>query len=112
MARAALGRALVATGGTMLGLGAATMVVSTVSMAVTRTIVQRRKAKFAVACNLCRGKKRLRCDVCAGTKVIRYHPYKQSPVNARTEWTACAMCSATGQQKCLNCLGEGLTYPT
>lgn len=42
-ARAALGRAFLASGVTIFGLGAATMVVSSVSMGVARVIVTRNK---------------------------------------------------------------------
>eukprot|EP00775_Hariotina_reticulata_P000318 gene318-532_t len=42
--RAALGRALVASGSTILGLGAATMVVSSVSMGIARVVVTQNKA--------------------------------------------------------------------
>lgn len=43
MARQALGRGLVAAGGTMLALGGATIAVSTVSMAVARVVINERK---------------------------------------------------------------------
>jgi hypothetical protein len=41
--RAALGRALVASGGTILAIGGATMLVSTVSMGVARAVVMEKK---------------------------------------------------------------------
>jgi len=46
----------------------------------------------------------------AGEKVIRYHPFKAVPIN-NMPMTACAMCTATGEQTCLNCLGEGYVSP-
>jgi hypothetical protein len=45
MARAALGRALVASGGTVLAIGGATMLVSTVSMGVARAVVMEKKVR-------------------------------------------------------------------
>ncbi len=45
MASATLGRALVASGATIFGLGAATMVVSSVSMGVARVVVTQRKVR-------------------------------------------------------------------
>lgn len=109
-ARAALGRALVASGTTILGLGAATMLVSSVSMGVARVVVTENKKKTAVACGSCHGNKKVRCDICSGEKVIRYHPFKAVPIN-NMPMTACAMCTATGEQTCLNCLGEGYVSP-
>lgn len=43
--RAALGRALVASGGTVLAIGGATMLVSTVSMGVARAVVMEKKVR-------------------------------------------------------------------
>lgn len=45
-----------------------------------------------------------------GEKVIRYHPFKAMPIN-NMPMTACAMCGATGEQTCLNCLGDGYVSP-
>jgi hypothetical protein len=42
-ARAALGRALLASGSTILGLGAATMLVSSVSMGVAKVVITNNK---------------------------------------------------------------------
>jgi len=42
-ARAALGRAFLATGGSIIGLGAATFVVSSVSMGVAKAVIHERK---------------------------------------------------------------------
>jgi hypothetical protein len=44
-ARAALGRAFVASGATLLGLGAATMVVSSISMGIARVVVTQGKVR-------------------------------------------------------------------
>ena len=44
--RAALGRALVASGGTILAIGGATMLVSTVSMGVARAVVMEKKVQL------------------------------------------------------------------
>lgn len=53
------------------------------------------------------------CCLLPGEKAIRYHPFKTMPLNSsRMPLTACAMCSATGEQACLNCLGEGMVNPT
>eukprot|EP00878_Enallax_costatus_P010096 GHUV01010538.1.p1 GENE.GHUV01010538.1~~GHUV01010538.1.p1 ORF type:complete len:125 (+),score=27.35 GHUV01010538.1:175-549(+) len=112
-ARAALGRALVASGATFVGLGVATMVVSSVSMGVARVVVTQNKKKTAVTCYVCDGHKKVTCDVCGGEKAIRYHPFKTMPLSHnRMPLTACAMCSASGRQICLNCLGEGTVNPT
>ncbi len=46
MAQAALGRAFVAAGGTLLFLGGATVAVSSISMAVTKVVVDRNKARI------------------------------------------------------------------
>jgi len=110
-ARAALGRALVASGGTILALGGATMVVSTVSMGVARAVMNQRKKQYAVPCTICSGHKKVKCDVCTGQKVIRYHPFKELPLATRSPPTACAMCNASGEQVCLNCLGDGTIIP-
>lgn len=42
--------------------------------------------------------------------MIRYHPFKAMPIN-NMPMTACAMCGATGEQTCLNCLGDGYVSP-
>mmetsp|Transcript_38078 Transcript_38078/g.84814 ORF Transcript_38078/g.84814 Transcript_38078/m.84814 type:complete len:153 (+) Transcript_38078:78-536(+) len=113
MAQAALGRAMVAAGGTMLLLGGATVAVSSVSMFVGKVFIDRYKKKIVVACPLCRGQRRVTCDVCQGDRVLKYHPFPDPPVNSRTGGRcACAMCEGSGTQLCLNCLGEGETYPT
>jgi hypothetical protein len=54
-ARAALGRALLASGTTIVGLGAATMLVSSVSMGIAKVVVTENKV---------RGLRRLGCVVC------------------------------------------------
>jgi hypothetical protein len=41
---------------------------------------------------------------------MRYHPFKTMPIN-NMPMTACAMCGASGEQTCLNCLGEGHVSP-
>lgn len=41
---------------------------------------------------------------------MRYHPFKTMPIN-NMPMTACAMCGASGEQTCLNCLGEGYVSP-
>lgn len=105
-----MGRALVASGTTIVGLGAATMLVSSVSMGVAKVVVTENKKKTAVSCGLCHGNKKVRCDICSGEKVIRYHPFKAMPIN-NMPMTACAMCGATGEQTCLNCLGDGYVSP-
>ncbi|KAF8070904.1 maltose excess protein 1 [Scenedesmus sp. PABB004] len=64
-ARAALGRAFLASGATIFGLGAATMLVSSVSMGVARVVVTQKKKKTAVPCGICQGAKRMPCDVCS-----------------------------------------------
>ena len=46
MAQAALGRTVLAAGGTLVVLGGATVVVSTVSMGVTKMIVDRSKVRM------------------------------------------------------------------
>eukprot|EP00878_Enallax_costatus_P026479 GHUV01028417.1.p2 GENE.GHUV01028417.1~~GHUV01028417.1.p2 ORF type:complete len:105 (+),score=19.23 GHUV01028417.1:330-644(+) len=69
--------------------------------------------KTAVTCYVCDGHKKVTCDVCGGEKAIRYHPFKTMPLSHnRMPLTACAMCSASGRQICLNCLGEGTVNPT
>lgn len=45
-ARAALGRALLASGTTIVGLGAATMLVSSVSMGVAKVVVTENKVRL------------------------------------------------------------------
>lgn len=42
--------------------------------------------------------------------MVRYHPFKAMPIN-NMPMTACAMCGATGEQTCLNCLGDGYVSP-
>ncbi|WIA11441.1 hypothetical protein OEZ85_011558 [Tetradesmus obliquus] len=81
-------------------------------MGIARVVVTQGKKKTAVACCVCHGNKKVKCDVCAGEKAIRYHPFKALPVNSsRMPLTACAMCGASGEQTCLNCLGEGTVSP-
>jgi hypothetical protein len=55
-ARAALGRAFVASGATLLGLGAATMVVSSISMGIARVVVTQEKVRCSSS-NGSRGQK-------------------------------------------------------
>jgi hypothetical protein len=69
-----------------------------------------RQKKTAVPCGVCHGDKAVLCDICGGEKAIRYHPFKTMP-HQHMPLTACAMCSGTGQQTCLNCLGEGYVSP-
>lgn len=49
-AGAALGRAFVAAGGTLLVLGGATVALSSVSMAITKAVVERSKVWMSVWC--------------------------------------------------------------
>lgn len=111
MARAALGRALFASGGTVLAIGGATMLVSTVSMGVARAVVMEKKKKLAVSCEVCRGRAKVTCDVCAGERAVKYHPFQALALHARTPYCVCTMCGGEGEQTCLNCLGAGVTYP-
>ncbi|KAI8472496.1 MAG: hypothetical protein J3K34DRAFT_413847 [Monoraphidium minutum] len=112
MARAALGRALFASGGTILAIGGATMLVSTVSMGVARAVVMEKKKKLAVSCEVCKGRAKLTCDVCGGERAVKFHPFNTLALHARTPYCVCAMCAGAGDQACLNCLGEGVTYPS
>lgn len=52
-ARAALGRALLASGTTIVGLGAATMLVSSVSMGVAKVVVTENKVGATAAAAGC-----------------------------------------------------------
>jgi hypothetical protein len=47
-----------------------------------------------------------------GECAVKYHPFQTLALNARTPYCVCAMCGGTGDQTCLNCLGEGVTYPS
>jgi len=87
------------------------MVVSMISMSVTRAVVDKQKKKLLVKCRTCDGTAKVTCGVCQGAQTLSYHPHAQAPVNAATPHTACAMCDASGLQVCLNCLGEGLAMP-
>lgn len=69
MAASAFGRAMVAAGGTMFVLGAATVAVSTVGVSVARVVIQNKKSKTAVACTTCSGRKKIECDVCRGMAI-------------------------------------------
>ncbi|KAJ9530372.1 hypothetical protein QJQ45_000746 [Haematococcus lacustris] len=111
--RAALGRALVASGGTLLVLGGATIAVSSVSMAVTRFVVDRNKKKYMVACPVCHAKQKVSCDVCRGERTLRYQPAKapQPTSTFGPQLSACAMCEGCGEQTCPNCTGSGETLP-
>ncbi|KAL6753408.1 hypothetical protein V8C86DRAFT_472590 [Haematococcus lacustris] len=111
--RAALGRALVASGGTLLVLGGATTAVSSVSMAVTRFVVDRNKKKYMVACPVCHAKQKVSCDVCRGERTLRYQPAKapQPTSTFGPQLSACAMCEGCGEQTCPNCTGSGETLP-
>jgi len=52
------------------------------------------------------------CDVCGGERAIKYHPFQTLALHARAPHCVCAMCAGSGEQTCLNCLGEGVTYPS
>lgn len=112
-AAAALGRAVLTAGGTMLALGAATMAVSSVGMGVARVVLAQKKAATAVDCPRCAGQGRTRCAVCKGARVIEHHPFPTPPLPGatRTPWCACPMCAAEGEQTCVNCLGEKTVLP-
>jgi hypothetical protein len=112
-AAAALGRAVLTAGGTMLALGAATMAVSSVGMGVARVVLAQKKAATAVDCPTCAGQGRTRCTVCKGARVIEHHPFPTPPLPGatRTPWCACPMCAADGEQVCVNCLGEKRVLP-
>lgn len=47
-----------------------------------------------------------------GERAIKYHPFNTLTLHARTPYCVCAMCGGGGDQTCLNCLGEGVTYPS
>uniref|UniRef100_A0A7R9V414 Uncharacterized protein n=1 Tax=Chlamydomonas euryale TaxID=1486919 RepID=A0A7R9V414_9CHLO len=112
-AGAALGRAFVAAGGTLLVLGGSTVVLSSVSMAVTKAVVDRTKKKSMVSCAVCEGDKTQVCSVCEGERTLKYIPEKHVIPGSKVATTmcACTMCEGVGQQTCVNCLGEGSTYP-
>lgn len=113
MAAGVFGRALVASGGSILALGAATAVVSGITTSVATAVIKQRMRKTAVACNVCDGRKSIPCDICKGKRVISYQPVKrdQAFLAAQASTCACPMCNTTGAQVCSNCLGEGIVYP-
>ncbi|GAX82180.1 hypothetical protein CEUSTIGMA_g9608.t1 [Chlamydomonas eustigma] len=114
MARAALGRSLLAAGGTLFVIGGGTMALSTVSMAVTKIVVDRSKKHLLVPCSVCEGQKAVTCSVCEGERVLKYVPTEALALpgtKAASSLCACALCEGNGSQTCANCLGEGMTYP-
>ena len=88
----------------------------------TLTKQRTKQKKTATQCVICTGRKRVACDVCRGERALKYHPFRELPppplqqhgarAMAASTWTCCAMCGASGEQACLNCLGEGVTYPS
>eukprot|EP00798_Chlamydomonas_sp_ICE-L_P028928 gene28928-32121_t len=110
-ARAAFGRAVVAAGGTMLALGAATVAVSSISMGITKMVVEKSQRHLRGPCSACHSKTKVSCAVCQGERVLKYHPARTLPTNPKAIWCACAMCEGSGEQTCLNCLGEGEIIP-
>lgn len=48
----------------------------------------------------------IRC--CAERLVLDWQPFRAPQVK---RWTACPLCSATGEQTCSNCLGTGVVVP-
>lgn len=49
----------------------------------------------------------------AGERVLKFVPGKQAAPGSRlaTTMCACGMCEGSGEQTCVNCLGEGTTMP-
>ena len=45
---------------------------------------------------------------CAERLVLDWQPFRAPQVK---RWTACPLCSATGEQTCSNCLGTGVVVP-
>ena len=50
-----------------------------------------------------------------GERTLRYHPATAPAAlpgsKMAASMCACAMCEGSGQQTCVNCLGEGSSYP-
>lgn len=66
-----------------------------------------------VTCVVCDGAKATGCSVCDGQRVLRYIPEVHVIPGSKmaTTMCACTMCEGRGGQTCVNCLGEGSTYP-
>lgn len=114
MAARAFGRALVASGGTLLVLGGSTLAVTTIAMGLTKQVVDRQRRSCMAPCQVCVGEKKTPCAVCDGERRIRYSP-PEAPVPLPGSKMAsiqccCVLCEGTGMQICSNCLGEGEIY--
>ncbi|PNH12899.1 hypothetical protein TSOC_000140 [Tetrabaena socialis] len=107
----ALGRAVLAAGGTMVFLGGATMLVTGASMAVAKAVMDRRKVQFQVPCTVCEAKKRVVCEVCEGERILKYWPTPEPPPAQTHSWSVCAMCEGAGDHACINCEGSGTVRP-
>ena len=117
--------ALGASVGSLVTLGAATLAVSSVGIAVTKQVVRRRRLAAATPCAVCASTGYLPCGVCGGRGVLRCRaPVRLSELRRRRQvegqqqgdgvaspvasaMCACPVCGTTLRQRCLNCLGEG-----
>lgn len=112
---------------TMVAMGGATMLVSSLALGVAKNVSKQRQRKLAIQCRVCQGNCYVPCDVCLGRGIIRTRrprSMKQILLEAKggkssngisaTENEAvmctCPACGTTLQQRCLNCLGEGSVF--
>eukprot|EP01025_Chloroclados_australasicus_P030258 TRINITY_DN3035_c0_g2_i1.p2 TRINITY_DN3035_c0_g2~~TRINITY_DN3035_c0_g2_i1.p2 ORF type:complete len:147 (-),score=4.88 TRINITY_DN3035_c0_g2_i1:420-860(-) len=105
---AGLGRALLTVGGTVAALFATTVLMSSVTISVAQLAIKTKQKKLLVECTECRGCKKLNCGVCKGRKEVIYHPMRRQDMHVIV---VCPLCGGEGEQKCLNCLGDGLILP-
>ncbi|KAG2430455.1 hypothetical protein HXX76_009978 [Chlamydomonas incerta] len=110
-ARQALGRALIAAGGTMVVLTVGTGAISGVAMGVAKVFIDREKSKKQAPCVVCRSNRRVACEVCEGERIIKYWPTPEPPPAQLHTWSVCSMCEGAGDHPCINCQGTGSVYP-
>ncbi|CAL5224446.1 g7133 [Coccomyxa viridis] len=101
-------RAGAATAGTFVVIGGATLATTSVVMTVVRAGINHRKKKLSIVCKPCSGQKLVVCSVCKGDNLIDWSPFEDPA--GRTP-VLCPMCGGYGEQKCLNCNGEGTVIP-
>ncbi|KAK9797385.1 hypothetical protein WJX73_009476 [Symbiochloris irregularis] len=87
--------------GTLALAGAGTLLVVSVASGTATQAIKVYRARSALPCKACRGQKSYLCQVCRGNAVLEW------PVSSKGRLALCPVCKGSGEQNCLNCLGEG-----
>ncbi|CAL8463732.1 g3266 [Coccomyxa elongata] len=77
-------------------------------MIAVRTGVKQRKMKVATMCKSCMGTKLQLCSVCKGKHFLEWSPFQGGVADMLV---LCPLCGSYGEQKCFNCMGEGVVVP-